>query len=88
MRRDSKIFRYSNAFHRPDWDDKQSFGAAWVPRDPGRLAGLSRRNAGMPAFAQRNNPCKTAAMDLDATLVETLKDDAPCCYKGCRPASP
>jgi hypothetical protein len=84
----SSIFRYLNAFHRPEWDDKQVYGAAWVPRDLGLLAGFSAVNAEMLAFAQRNNPCKTATMDLDATLVETLKEDALCCYKGYRAYQP
>ena len=77
----SSLFRYLNAFHQDDWDTKQVYGKAWIPDDPGRLLGFPKLNATILAFAQQNKPQSEATLDMDATLIETNKSQALCCYK-------
>lgn len=77
----SSIFRYLNGFHDSAWDEKQVYGSAWIPHDLGPLAGFSRLNAEMLAFVKRNKKSKRATLDMDATIVETHKQEALRCYK-------
>jgi len=85
---DSAVFRYLNAFHDSSWDAEQVYGRSWIPKDWGALAGFSKMNAAMLAFAQRNAPATTATLDMDATLVETHKHEALCSYKGFKAYQP
>ncbi len=82
------IFRYLNAFHKSEWNERQVQGSSWIPTDIGALAGFAKINATMLAFAQRNAPQETATLDMDATLIETFKRSALYCYKGFKSYQP
>ncbi len=56
-------------------------GRAYIPSPSPRLAGLRRVNADLLAFYQKRRPRTHATLDMDATLVETTKEDALFGYK-------
>ena len=79
----SSIFRYLEGF-----DEKQERQpGAWIP-ELKDLGGFRAINKGMIGFLQKNNPKRTATLDMDATLVETLKSDALYSYKGYKAYQP
>lgn len=78
----SSIFRYLDLFHDPDQEKlRESSRKAFIPASNENLRGLSGINKGMLEFLQRNNPQKTATIDMDATIVESSKSQALYCYK-------
>ena len=54
---------------------------AWIP-EPKDLNGFSRISKDMLGFLQKNRPVPTATLDMDATLIESDKQEALFCYKG------
>ena len=56
-------------------------GRAYIPSPSARLTGLRRVNADLLAFYQKRRLQKHATLDMDATLVETTKEDALFGYK-------
>ena len=56
-------------------------GEAFIPERLESVRGLSRANADLVAFVQAKRPCDVATLDMDATLVETHKQEALYCYK-------
>ena len=84
----SSVFRFLEAFHKTEWDDKQVQGKAWIPTDFGALNGFSDIASDMLSFVQRINPKKTATLDMDATLIETHKRTALYCYDGYKAYQP
>ena len=77
----SPVRRFLNDFHDPAWDAQLTYGTAFVPSDFGALMDFAAINAGMLVFLQRGNPQETATLDMDATLIETHKQEALRCYK-------
>ena len=55
--------------------------AAFIPKPNEALQGLGRVNRDLIAQLQRRRPQSTATLDMDATLVETCKEEAFYCYK-------
>ena len=74
----SSVFRYLNGYH--DVSQERQMGA-WIP-EPKDLNGFSRISKDMLGFLQKNRPVPTATLDMDATLIESDKQEALFCYKG------
>ena len=78
----SAVFRYLDLFHNPEQEELRVTGRAFIPAANKHLAGFAKVNRDMLGFLQANNPCTIATLDMDATLVETLKSAALFGYKG------
>ncbi len=77
----SAVFRYLAGFHEPEQEKLREAGRAFIPKPNEALRGLGRVNADLIAQLQRRRPQSTATLDMDATLVETGKEEALYCYK-------
>jgi hypothetical protein len=68
-------------FHDPQQEQLRRGGEAFIPESNEHLRGFIGVNKDSLAFVQQRFPERTATLDLDATLVETSKDEALYCYK-------
>jgi hypothetical protein len=84
----SAIFRYLEAFHDPDEEKKREKGKAFIPTPNQHVQGLIRVNRDLVASIQKHRPKTEATLDMDATLVETQKEDALFSYKGYKAYQP
>jgi hypothetical protein len=84
----SAIFRYLEAFHDPDEEKKREKGKAFIPTPNQHVQGLIRVNRDLVASIQKHRPKTEAPLDMDATLVETQKEDALFSYKGYKAYQP
>ena len=84
----SAAFRYLEAFHDEEEGKKRVLGRAFIPLPNEHLRGLAKVNADMVAFSQRQEKEETATLDMDATLVETMKEEALYSYKGYKSYQP
>lgn len=84
----SPVFRYLKEFHDAEEETKREKGKAFIPEPTGHLKALGRVNKDLVAFAQQKSPEKTATLDMDATLVETCKQESLFCYKGFKAYQP
>jgi hypothetical protein len=84
----SAIFRYLEAFHDPEQEGKRQEGKAFIPAPNPYLQGLVKINRDLIASVQRARPQTDATLDMDATLVETQKEEALFSYKGYRAYQP
>lgn len=77
----SSAFRYLSAFHDPSQENLRVEGKALIPAPNGALRGFAGVMRDLAAFVFRRAGHKTATLDMDATLVETLKENALFCYE-------
>jgi hypothetical protein len=84
----SAIFRYLEAFHTPDEEKKRTKGTAFIPAPNQYLKGLVKVNRDFVASVQKHRPKTEATLDMDATLIETQKEDALFSYKGYKAYQP
>ena len=77
----SAVFRYLERFHDHAEESKREPGRTFIPAATAGLRGLNRVNADMVAFVQRHIRQTRATLDMDATLVETHKQQAQYCYE-------
>jgi hypothetical protein len=84
----SALFRYLEAFHDPEEEKKRVKGTAFIPAPNEHLKGLMKVNRDLVASVQTHRPEKDATLDMDATLVETEKEDALFSYKGYKAYQP
>ena len=85
----SALFRYLSAFHDPHQEKLRPVdGGAFIPTPNSHLRGFLPVNKDLLLFLQRQNPDSTATLDMDATLVETSKQQALWCYKGYKAYQP
>jgi hypothetical protein len=77
----SAVFRYLGGFHDSEQEKLREAGRAFIPKPSEALQGLGRVNRDLIAQLQRRRPETTATLDMDATLVETCKEEAFYCYK-------
>ena len=86
----SAIFRYLSNFHDLDQEKarRDSTAKAFIPALNEHLQGLVRVNKGLCGALNKASVCKTATLDMDATLVETNKKHALYCYKGFKSYQP
>lgn len=72
----SAVFRYLEAFHNKEEEKKRVRGKAFIPASNKQLMGFGRVNGDLMAFTQRQGQDEVATLDMDATLVETQKEEA------------
>jgi len=84
----SATFRYLAAFHNEEEENKRQAGQAFIPEPTQALQGLWGVQRDFIAFVQGRNPQPEATVDLDATLVETSKEEALWSYKGYKAYQP
>ena len=81
----SSIFRYLFQFHNLREEKRRKSGSfthtAFIPESNQHLLGLSGINKAMLEFLQLNNQQKIATIDMDATIVESSKEEANYSYK-------
>lgn len=78
----SPVFRYLSAFHDAAEEARRPGGTAFIPAPNEHLRALGRVNRDFVAFVQNRSPKSEATLDMDATLVESTKDQALWCYDG------
>ncbi len=81
----SAVFRYLAAFHK---DYPRIEGKAAIPPLTELLSALERINADLVTAIQKRDPLDSATLDMDATLIETLKQNALFSYKGFKAYQP
>ncbi len=86
----SSIFRYLSQFHDAQQEKIRVHTdvKAFIPRQNDHLKGLGKINKDMCAGLNMVKPQKTATLDMDATLAETMKKSALYCYKGFKSYQP
>jgi len=84
----SAAFRYLSEFHDDEQEGLRETGKAFIPVPNKHLKGFQKVNKDFLFFVQKQNPHKTATLDMDATLVETTKSEALYCYKGYKSYQP
>ena len=80
----TRLYEYLNAFHDPGEEERRVEGKAFIPKKNERLVGLAKVNERVVAEVARHAPKREATLDIDAAVVETHKDEALYCYKGCK----
>lgn len=84
----SSVFRYLGAFHDGEQEQVREKGKAFIPAANGHLRGFGKVNKDFLSFMQRHKGQDIATLDMDATLVETNKEDALFCYDGYKAYQP
>lgn len=84
----SVVFRFLAEFHDADEEELRKHGTAFIPKPNEALLGLMKVNADLVAFMQSRRPESVATMDMDATIVQTYKQDALYSYKGVKSYQP
>ena len=93
---ESAVFRYLEMFHDAGAEAMRQAHRAFIPAPNGAMEGLRRVNADLVGFAQSRSPQTEATLDpvsstgqaMDATLVETRKQEALHSYKKYRAYQP
>ena len=75
------MFRYLERFHDADEEAKREAHRAFISAPNQALRGLHKVNADMVSFVQSRSPLREATLDMDATLVETHKQQTLHSYK-------
>lgn len=82
------IFRYLEAFVNTTEERKRSVGQAFIPAPSEPLKTLRKVNPDLLRFAQRKSPQTGATLEMDASIVETTKQDALFSYQGSQSFQP
>ena len=82
------VFRYLAAFVNPVEEAKRGMGQAFIPAPNEPLKALRQVNPDLLRFAQRKLPQTEATLEMDASVVETTKQDALFCYQGSQSFQP
>ena len=85
---DSAVFRYLEMFHDADEEARREAHRAFIPSPNEALSGLYKVNADLMGFVQGRSPQREATLDMDASLVETHKQEALYSYKKYRAYQP
>ncbi len=85
---ESAVFRYLERFHDADEEAKREAHRAFIPSPNEALRGLGKVNADLVGFVQSRSPHREATLDMDATLVETHKQESLYSYKKYRAYQP
>jgi hypothetical protein len=84
----SVVFRYLAAFVNPAEESQRVMGQAFIPVLSKPLKALQQTNHDLLRFAQKHSPQREATLDIDATIVETTKQDALFSYQGSQSFQP
>lgn len=82
------VFRYLKNFVNPKDEKRRGMGQAFIPDPNEALLALGQVNTDLLRFAQKHSPQTEATLDMDASIVETSKQDALFSYKGCQSYQP
>ena len=85
---ESAVFRYLERFHDAGEEAGREAHRAFIPSPNEALEGLHKVNADLVSFVQSRSPHREATLDMDATLVETHKQEALYSYKKYRAYQP
>ena len=78
----SALRRFLTMFHDEDQERKRQIGKAFIPAPNTMLRRLQTINTEFVSFAHSRQPgITTATLDMDATLVESHKNESLYCYK-------
>ncbi len=78
----TQVSAFLEACHNAQAEEKRVAGKAYIPAPNEHLTSLMELNAYLIEQAQALNPCETATLDCDATLVERNGRGALMTYKG------
>ena len=84
----SSVFRYLSWFHDEEEEKHREPHRAYIPRRNVHLEGLGMVNRDLLSFVQSRSAQTVATLDIDATLVETNKEEALYSYKGFKAYQP
>lgn len=84
----SAVFRYLSAFHDEEQERKRRPHEAFIPEESAGLGGLWQVHQDFIGFVAGRRPQRSATLDMDATLVETSKEEALWSYKGYKAYQP
>ena len=84
----SSMVRFLEGFVNAEEEAKRGQGCAFIPAPNAALSGLMTVNAELVRKLQEVSAQEQATIDMDATVVETYKQDALMSYKGCRAYQP
>ena len=84
----SAVFRYLEGFADEAEEGKRGPGKAFIPTPTEPLRALGAVNAQLVGRLQEGSRERRATLDMDATLIETYKQDALPSYKGYRAYQP
>lgn len=86
----SAAFRYLADFHNAEQEKERSKSniKAFIPTPNTHLNGLMKINRDMISSLQAQSPQSIATLDMDATLVETNKQESLYCYKNYKAYQP
>jgi hypothetical protein len=76
------VFRYLKNFVNVEAEKQRAMGKAFIPAPNEGLRALERVNPDLLRFAQKHSPQSEATLDMDASVVETSKQDALFSYQG------
>ena len=82
------MFRYLERFHDAGEEAMREAHRAFIPAPNGAMKGLRKVNADLVGFVQSRSPQTEATLDMDATLVETRKQEALHSYNKYRAYQP
>jgi hypothetical protein len=82
------VFRYLKNFVNPEDENRRGMGKAFIPAPNEALRALALVNPDLLKFAQRRSTQSQATLDMDASVVETSKQDALYSYQGCSSYQP
>ena len=85
---ESAVFRYLERFHDAGEEARREAHRAFIAAPNEALRGLGKVNADLVGFVQSRSPHREATLDMDATLVETHKQEALFSYKKYRAYQP
>ncbi len=77
----SAVFRRLAEFHAEAEEGRREARTAFIPAPTAGLQALRRVNADLVGFVQSHTHHKQATLDMDATLIETGKEQALYCYQ-------
>lgn len=77
----TSVFRYLDSFHDTSQESLRKPGKAFIPKPNEHLRGLARLNGSFAGQVQKRSTQSVATLDMDATLVESTKQEALYCYK-------
>ena len=84
----SAVFRYLSQFHDASQEGGRQPHKAFIPAPNDALCGLGKVNADLVGFIQDHLGHRQATLDMDATLIETHKQEALYCYEGYKAYQP
>jgi len=82
------VFRYLDHFVNLKEEQQRAMGKAYIPVPNVALEALGRVNPDLLRFAQKHSPQTEATLEMDASIVETSKQNALFSYKGSQSYQP